>query len=306
MLALVRFKVKNDFCVSRELVNQSLMLTGLIGSGKTVDDLVHVRSESDCFRAGLSYVLDSCGTVIHDSSTLRIIKADAKTFDKSELRIDLHFQKRGSAVNYIHIGHFSCSITNGTRNSSQKCSKPIWEWSDNIDSDLRWKIPGSIIEHLERPAKIVEIGRKFFASDARKLVDVLLVENLRRIWAGTWIIVSDEIAKEASRVSKLMEEISRYSEAKANLSILGVEDTVDNKKIIAEEVSESFIQSLEEIVRDYNDIDVDDKKFDIKMGDVKNRFIDISNEASSIQKHLGVELDDKWYDLLVESTLLFA
>lgn len=306
MLGLVRFKVKNDFCVTRESVNSALHVTGLIGSGKTVNDLVAVRSESDCFRTGLSYILDSCGTILHDSSVLRIIKADAKTMDKSELRIDLHFQKRGCAVNYIHIGHFSCSITNGTKNCAQKCSDPVWEWGENVYYELRCRIPSELIEHLEKPSKIVEIGRKFFASDARKLVEVMLVDKLRRIWPGTWIIFNEKIEEEAKKVSGLMDEISKYSSSNAKLNILGIEDNVDSKKIIASEISDSFISSLEEIVRDYNNVSIDDKKFEIKMGDIRERFIYLSNEASSVQKHLGFEFDDRWFDLLVESTSMFV
>lgn len=297
MLSLVRVQFKNAICVSRSAVQAALSLTSLNGPGRGVDDILPARAESDKMRAAISYILDSCPTVQHENSSLRIIRAEAKTKSKSEVKIDLHFQKRGGSVNYLHIGSFNY-------NEGKITFEENWE----LPGEIKEKIPQELISWTERPQDLLELGGKAFSHDLRKLVDCLLVEKLPRLWAGTWLITSEQLHNVAKSVRQVLSHLTGPGsghEGQASLNLVTVEDNTENKETIGKELSVAYEARLETAIAELQKLDPNDAKYEDKKAKMRLEWVEATNEAAALQTHLEIEFSDEFFEKLMEGTDCF-
>ncbi len=291
MLSLLRFGIENSTLVDRASMQNALSMTTLNGVGRTVEDLCPRRHPNDAVRAALSYILQQLPTIQHREVPMRLIRAEAKVESKTSIKIDIHLQKRGSAVNYYHVGSFEFdSLSQGS----------AYYPNPSLDYELYDKLPPELIEWTKKPHQLMEFGMNLFSADVRKIVDTLLVNDLPRLWAGTWLITKEEQDKKAKQIRQVLQLASASSCGKATLNLVTLEESKENRDTLGRELSEVYVGRLMSMIEELDEL-VTSSKF---TGKVKARVIlayqELFQESTSIQEHLEVEFSNEFQDLFGE------
>jgi hypothetical protein len=284
MLALLRLQIENCCMIDREVMKNSLKYTS-IAADQNFDSLCPMRSDSDAVRAGISYILSGLPKIVHNGESLRIIRAEAKTNAKTKFKIDLHLQQKGSKVDYISIGSFLLED-----------NQVQWEQDQNLPYDLFEKLPRTLLNWIQKPRELMELGRmNCFQADVRKICDRVLIDKLARLWAGTWLIVSDQAKESCHSLSNVLQMASNASPGKVNLNLLTIQETEDNKKMLAKELDVSYTDRAKDLIEEYHNADRSSVKFNLKMENLKVAYTDLFNEADSIQNQLEQQFSDEYF-----------
>ena len=298
MIALVRVHCNSNFSASREGIQNALRASSLNGPGRSIDDLVPKRARTDAVRAGLSYALELSGAMAYQDKRLTLVRAEAKTARAGDVRLDVHFKEIGKAVNYLPVGFFYYS---------SNYIDVRWEWNADLPQELRDLLPAGMHRLIDQPYDLFKVGHQAFRQDIDRLVDRLLTGGLSKLWAGTWVVTNQEKMTQAKHVRNLLASISSASTGKASLNIITLDDTQENKETLGSEFSCVFTDKLTKMKAE-----IEKTKTAIGWGpkggwqtfvaSTKKDLEEISNEANTLQAHLGVEFSMEFYDLLVELT----
>jgi hypothetical protein len=226
---------------------------------------------------------------------MRIIRAEAKTAGKGDAQIDLHFQRRGSTVNYVRIGSFT--LISGYIK---------WTYDEDLSPYWKGKVPEYLEDWFSRCGEIVEFGNNLFSHDVRKLVDILLVEALPKLWAGTWLVMSDEHANKSRLLRQVLKNASLNSVGKASINLINLENSSENKEHIGKELSDNYRDKIQDLIEEIGSLDtsMDPVKYEKKKGVISNAFSSVVAESDSIQDSLSVTFGDDFYEALAAMSQL--
>jgi hypothetical protein len=289
MLALLRLQIENLCKIDREVMRTSLKYTSLVAD-QNFDTLCPVRSDSDAVRAGISYILSGLPKISHNGESLRIIRAEAKTTVKTKFKIDLHLQQRGSKVDYVSIGSFILDEYS-----------LYWEVNPDLSQELFDKLPLALVAWTRKPDEILNLGKySCFSADVRKICDRILIDKLVKLWAGTWLIASDESKENCHNLASILNMASSNSPGKISLNTLTIQETEENKKTLAAELNTSYLSRVNDMIEEFHNLDRASAKFASKVEQFKVAYGDLFNEADSIQNQLDQEFSEEYFTAISE------
>lgn len=227
-LTLVKARFSKDSRIDRSSFYRRL--GAYIGTDQAEAVMPGTRSMSDAFRWGINHALRNHSKYIDDNGDeCRVLITPLKG---KEFRVQVDIQKRASEVNYTS----KIATLSIERNNEPIATQGTYPTTTQ-ERDI-WSL-------LRDAANLVDYGRNnLFETDLRRITDTLLDGKILKLWPGIYAALGEDSLAAVEQVKALL---ACLNAGEVRISILSLENSVDNRKALADELADEFSRAFDDI-----------------------------------------------------------